>query len=160
MKKKRTVIVLFMLNLVILNSAFGQEKQAKNAKIGLGVSLFNYLDYGAVQGLYNLIYVPIDRGELLRIEPTIGFLRIDNEQRYFVGFGVFGRKTKEKINLLYGARLGVDSRNDVVVAPTFGAEYYFVDQFSIGAEVQLKASTFAQKWIYQTNSMAMIRFYF
>jgi hypothetical protein len=109
------------------------------------------------------IYIPIDLYDWLRIEPTFGFLRSEDNDFYTVsnspgtsestttefdfGIGVFGRSTlRDQLQVYYGARLNYSYYKyeapffefkyyGYTIAPTLGLEYFIAERFSVGAEV-------------------------
>ena len=161
-KKGIVSLALFLMILLTTQSLFGQENENNDSKFGLGVSLFNLSEFEADYNSYpiNTIFMTIDIGSKFRLEPTVGFLLADGFHQYSIGLGGFGRKSISKFNLLYGLRLGLNSNETKIIAPTIGGEYYFIKQFSIGGEVQLKGRVVDGDWAAMTNSSVIVRFYF
>ena len=159
MKIKITLLTLFM-SIMTINPIFGQEKDSTNHKFGLGASLFNLTEYTFESQSISSIYVTIDLSSKFRIEPTLGFSLSDGLSHYLLGVGVFGKKPIQNFNLLYGLRLGIGSSEIFFVAPTIGGEYYFIKNFSIGTEVQLRGSSNHGDFTLLTNSSVILRFYF
>jgi hypothetical protein len=95
-----------------------------------------------------------------RLEPVFGFVLSDGFEQFSIGIGGFGRKNISKFNLLYGLRLGISSNDIEVIAPTLGGEYYFIKNFSIGSEIQLKGLISENDVAILTNSSVIVRFYF
>jgi len=161
-QKGITSISLILITMLISPSLFGQDEEINKSKFGIGVSLFNLTEY-AYEFDYeptNLIYMTIDIGEKFRLEPTVGFAFSDGFQQYSIGIGAFGKKPISKFNILYGARLGYGSSGSAVIAPTLGAEYFFIDRFSLGSEIQLRGIFNEGDWVVLTNSSVIVRFYF
>jgi len=165
MKTNFTSVALLIMLVRISKNVFGQEEEKYGTKFGFGVSLFNLADYTytndneAVQS----ILMTIDAGKYFRIEPTIGFVRLHRNGFYVLRLGLFGKQTKSKYNLLYGVRLGKNSEDIYEIAPTLGGEYYFIKNFSVGSEVQIKSiydnDIYPAQWGVMTNASIIVRFY-
>jgi hypothetical protein len=112
-------------------------------KIGFGAS---YKDYGT-------IYVPIFISPNFFIEPELSIHNRTSEANntkytnkvYSIGVGIFPKTNFKYFDLYYGARIGYERRdstnsdgNAYYIAPALGAEYFFVEKFSISGEAQLK----------------------
>lgn len=162
MKKQIALLTLIVMTLFTTQSSFGQESENTNSKFGLGVALFNIAEYeyDYDNAVSNSIYMTIDIGSKFRLEPTIGFALFDGFEQYSIGIGAFGKKSISQFNILYGLRLGLSSSETKVMAPTVGGEYYFIKNFSIGSEVQLRGLNNGGEWAVFTNSSVIIRFYF
>ncbi len=164
MKTTITSLTFVLMILLITQSLFGQEdeNENKNSKFGLGVSLFNLTEfvYENDNGPTNSIYLTIDIGSKFRLEPIVGFTISNRFEQYAIGIGGFGRKSISKFDLLYGLRLELSSNETKVIAPTIGGEYYFIKNFSIGSEVQLRGRINDEDWYVFTNSSVIVRFYF
>lgn len=150
--------MLILMPLVAFQISFGQENKNENTnpKFGLGVSLFNIVEYTYEQP--NSIYVTINIGNKFRLEPKVG-IALSDEADYSFGIGAFGIKPVEKFNVLYGVRLGYSSSAIAMISPTIGGEYYFIKNFSLGSEVQLQG-VFDEGFALLTNSAVIVRFYF
>jgi hypothetical protein len=155
-------IALLIASIIVFSSSsiFGQENDSTRIKFGLGASLFNLTELTYENLSTNSIYLTIDFGSKFRVEPTIGFALSDGLSHYSIGIGAFGKKTISKFNFLYGLRLGFGDSERRYIAPTIGGEYYFIKNFSIGSEVQIRGSKDSGDWILLTNSTILIRFYF
>jgi len=164
MKNLKTKITLltFLLTSLIIQKSFGQENENAGFKFGLGVSLFNLNEYTYEYNYepLNSIYMTFDLGSNFRLEPKVGFALSAGFEQYSLGIGAFGKKPISKFNILYGLRLGLHSSSTKVIAPTIGGEYYFIKNFSIGSEVQLRGILNDGDWTVFTNSYVLIRFYF
>jgi hypothetical protein len=145
MKKLAFVVAALALAL----PAAAQQKQTK---LGLGVSITPEADVGpSIQ-----LYMPIDIGATLRVEPSLGISTTNeggtggvDSSDLTLGAGVFGMKrVAPPVNLYFGGRVklnfasfddGVndDSGVDLSIAGAIGSEYYFVPNFSLGLEGQL-----------------------
>jgi hypothetical protein len=174
MKTRITSLILVLMTLLLTQSLFGQDNEIINPKFGLGVSLFNLsgaesetLEYG------NSIYFTINIGSKFRLEPTVGYIsEIGDEAKYSIEIGGFGRKSISNFNILYGLRIGLMFRSRLtnyyspyieeakIIAPTLGGEYYFIKNFSIGSEVQLKFKLEDEYRSVYTKSSVIVRFYF
>ena len=161
MRKIGTTLTLVFMALMISQISFGQENDNKKFKFGLGASLFNYSDYVFEHDdePINSIYMTIDIGNKFRLEPVVAFMYDAGFEAFSIGIGGFGRKSISKFNLLYGLRLGFISEGYISVAPTIGGEYYFIENFSIGSEVQLKGFYYGELAVL-TYSSVIMRFYF
>lgn len=161
-KKGFKTISLIFFSILISHSLSAQEDEINTSKLGIGVSLFNLTEY-TYESDYepiNSIYMTFDIGNKFRLEPTVGFAFSEDYQQYSIGLGAFGKKAISKFNILYGVRLGYVSGGTGVVAPTLGGEYYFIKNFSIGSEIQLKGLMNEGEWVVLTNSSVIVRFYF
>lgn len=161
--KGLTALLILLITLVTSQTSFGQESENQNqdSKFGLGVSLFSFTEYMYEYDydLSNSIYFTMDVGDKLRIEPKIGFAIAEGYEQFSFGIGVFGKKPISKFDLIYGLRLGMNSNETKIIAPTIGGEYYFVKNFSIGSEVQLRGLIINKHWAVLTYSSVIIRFY-
>lgn len=162
MKKQITLLTLIVITFFTTQSSFGQELENTNSKFGLGVALFNIteFEYDFDNSKSSSIYMTIDIGSKFRLEPTIGFALSDGFKQYSIGIGAFGKKPISQFNILYGLRLGMNSSETKIIAPTVGGEYYFIKNFSIGSEVQLRGLNNDGEWAVFTNSSVIVRFYF
>ena len=164
MKNLRTKIKLFAFLLILLinQNTTGQENENTGSKFGLGVSLFNFTEYmyGHDLETFSSIFITIDLSSNFRLEPLFGFSLSDGSGEYSLGIGAFGKKPMSKFNILYGLRLGYNGFETIIVAPTIGGEYYFIKNFSIGCEVQIRGLIFEGDWAVITNTPVLFRFYF
>ena len=164
MKNLRTKNTLFVLLLILLinQNTTGQENENTGSKFGLGVSLFNFTEYIYEYDyeIFSSIFMTIDLGSNFRLEPLFGFSLSNGYEEYSLGIGAFGKKPMSKFNILYGLRLGFNSIETIIVAPTIGGEYYFIKNFSIGCEVQIRGLFFEGDWAVVTNTPVLFRFYF
>lgn len=151
--------MLSFMAFFILQSSYSQEKENDNSDriFGLGVSLFNIVEYAYEQP--NSFYITINLGSKFRIEPKVGFVFSEGFEEYSLGIGAFGIKPISKFKFLYGLRVGYGSNEAALVAPTLGGEYYIIKNFSIGSEVQLQ-SVIDEDVVVLTNSSVIVRFYF
>ncbi|MCH8331354.1 MAG: hypothetical protein IH946_08220 [Bacteroidetes bacterium] len=157
--KRWITLLTFLLTLVTIESSFGQENENVRSKFGLGVSLFNLVEYTNDYPT-NSIYMTIELGSNFRLEPIVGFAYLEESGFYSFSIGAFGKKPISKFNLLYGLRIGFSSGNKQHVAPTIGGEYYFIKNFSIGSEVQLRVLFNNGDLFVLTGSSVIVRFYF
>jgi hypothetical protein len=158
--KIRIALLTFLMTMFSSFAIFGQENDSTRLKFGLGASLLNLTEYAYENQSPSSIYLTIDIGSKLRLEPSIGFALSDGFSNYCIGIGVFRKKMISKFNLLYGARLGFGSSEILFIAPSIGGEYYFIKNFSLGSEVQLRGSIDSGDWVVLTNASVLIRFYF
>lgn len=158
--KTRIAFLTFLITLFSFSSILGQENDSTKIKFGIGASLFNMTEYTYENLSTNSIYLTMDIGSKFRLEPTIGFALAEGLSHYSFGIGAFGKKRISKFNLLYGLRIGFGSSERLFAAPTIGGEYYFIKNFSIGSEIQLRGSNYRGDWTILTNSSVLIRFYF
>ncbi|HYD42061.1 MAG TPA: hypothetical protein VEB43_14620 [Anaeromyxobacter sp.] len=132
-----------------LAMALPAAAQQKQTRFGLGVSITPESDITPTIELY----MPIDLGATLRIEPSLGIFTSDSDgldtSDITLGAGVFlMRRPAQSVTMYYGGRLklnlasaddGVedDSGVDVTLAGALGGEYYLAPSFSLGLEGQL-----------------------
>lgn len=164
MKKRIALLSVFIMTLFSTQYLFAQENEINGSKFGLGVSLFNLAEsmYEYYDEPINSIYMTVDIGNNFRLEPVVGFaLYDDGYMQYSIGVGVFKRKAISNFNLLYGLRLGMSNNCETTfIAPTIGGEYFFIKNFSIGSEVQLRRLFNDGDVLTTTNSNVLVRFYF
>ena len=156
-----TLLVALLAILLIPKLSDGQEIENANPKFGLGVSLFNITEYEWDLDASSSIYTTFDINDKFRLEPTLGLEISSSNIEYSIELGTFGKKTISKFNFLYGLRLGFNSAETVIIAPAVGGEYYFIKNFSIGSEIQLRGLMLNNNnWFVVTNSSVIIRYYF
>lgn len=162
MKKRITTLTLIFTALFSTLSLFGQESENSDPKFGLGANFFNLAEYSNDFDYVpaNSIYMTINIGKKFRLEPMFGFAFYDKTKQYSIGIGGFGRKSISKFNLLYGLRLGYISSGSIIMSPTVGGEYYFIKNFSIGTEVQLRTIFDDNEFLFLSNTAVIFRFYF
>lgn len=143
---------LYSSLLIVILAASG----AVAATVGVGVS---------VRSGDTSIYVPVDTGNSIRIEPFVRAYKSSSNTRYssfssdyedsyiYYGVGIFGKSSiNDNSNTYYGARIaytaseyessdsdGYSSKSDLSgyeIAPTLGLEYYITEKFSVGAEAE------------------------
>jgi len=146
---KKLAFVVAAVALALPAAAAAQQKQTR---IGLGVSITPAAEVGPTIQLY----MPIDIGAALRVEPSLGIATSNFGQTgatdrsdITIGAGVFGMKRiSQPVNLYFGGRAKLnfasedngtnsDSGTDLSLAGAIGAEYYLVPSFSVGLEGQL-----------------------
>lgn len=135
------------ISLFIGSNTYSQENDIELKKFGIGIShAFNYTEYWNTDYPMDLnkILFTLNVNDKFRIEPEIsgGYNKNYEEFWVYVGSGFFFQKQNNKLNTLYGLRTGVSyddySGLTVHAAPAFGMEYFLSNQFSFGAEIQLK----------------------
>lgn len=167
----KTLCFIVGFSLTLGSVALSQENDLQLKKIGIGIShAFNFLEVWDSDYPMDLnkIHFTFNVSDNFRIDPEIsgGYSNNSNEFWIYAGSGFFFQKQKNKINTLYGLRTGV-SFNDysylmIYGTPTFGMEYFLSNQFSFGAEIQLKTSLNASDFdqIYVTILAPIsVRFY-
>ncbi len=149
--------------------ASATEKDAVKVGLGLGFAPFNL---NSVQGVLNAppvsIYVPIDIGPQLRIEPSLGFWTFSGDQNVISpssgyvwdlavggfylfppsgGFGVYagGRLGFSFQGLTEAGGNTKTTETDFFIKGALGAEYHVVPKFSLGAEAQLGVTFFGDQ---------------
>lgn len=172
MKKANFLFVIVVIFLLATSQLHAEEKKRR---IGFGVSwgkqffvsgegLVTYFDFPS-------FYVPIIISSHFRFEPEIGYYRYrrsDEDWKYsytvlFTGCGIFYMMGKEKVDIYYGARLGLihtsylseyswngqdkdeATKTDFYVGPAIGGEYFFTKHLSLGGEIQVNY-IFIGKW--------------
>ncbi len=132
-----------------LAMALPAAAQQKQTRFGLGVSITPESSIAPTIELY----MPIDIGATLRVEPSLGIFTSDSDgfdsSDLTLGAGVFlMRRPAQSVTMYYGGRLklnfasaddGVedDSGLDLILAGALGGEYYLAPSFSLGLEGQL-----------------------
>ncbi len=160
-------LVFFVVTCLTSYSVYAQEDESTGFKFGLGVSVFNINEY-----LYEYsepiapIYLTFDIGDKFRLEPIVGFSLRERFSQLSLLIGAFRKAPISKFNLLYGGRVGYSGIGDTgsemfVIAPAIGGEYYFIRNFSIGSEIQLRGmKPKAGDFVAVTHSSFIARFYF
>lgn len=170
--------------------------QEEGNRIGFGVSLGKEiidLDGGALT-LFDFpsFYLPISISSRFRLEPEIGYYHYSGSDEDWKvsetiisgGCGIFFMTRKEKVNIYFGARLGImstsssweyswngqekdkDSKTDFFIGPALGGEYFFTKNLSLGGEIQVNYINLGQ-WsdsdgsesVIRTKSLIFIRWY-
>ena len=163
---KKLAIFLLLVTMIGMQQSFAQEEQSTEvlgSKFGLGVSLFNLSQdvFENGEGFGQQIYFTIDIKDKFRLEPTLGISFADGFEQLNVGVGIFGKKNLPKFNVLYGSRFEFLSSDAlIVIAPAIGGEYYFIRNFSIGTEIQLRILQVDGDWGAYSNTSVLMRFYF
>lgn len=167
MQKTILLFVLFAFSL-----SFQQARAQGDSNFGLGVgintsSLFGALTEAAFVSSTG-IYIPIASSASLRFEPNFAFARAETESgvaeetgsAFQIGAGLFSTRTVQSSTQVYfGVRLGAAftkfkdsfgpdedsiSKTDFYIGPAAGGEYFFGDNFSLGAEAQLVVVIFGE----------------
>ena len=159
---KLRTLLLSSLILFFCNDLLSQEEKDSEFKIGLGISLFNIADYewDFESSRSNDIYVTVDINDKFRIEPCFGFSISNYSESFSAGVGGFGKSTISDFNLLYGLRFAYNSNEVLTIAPALAGEYYFIKNFSLGCEVQLRGLISGGELAAYTRSSLLVRFYF
>lgn len=165
MNKIRNVITAMVVVMLITfsNSLFAQDdEQIIPPKFGVGSSLFNLTDlvWGFQSEPYESVLLTFNLGKRFRLEPTVGFAIGSGYQTYSGGIGAFYRKPFSKFNMLYGLRVGYNTEQIKLLAPTLSGEYYFHKRISIAGEMQLRWLHYDGEGVVLTSSSAVFRFYF
>jgi hypothetical protein len=171
MKKLAFVVAALALAM----PAAAQQK----TQIGLGIAVTpNDLFSGSARTIQ--LYMPIDLGGNLRVEPSLGIATDNGDQDssdLTLGAGVFGvKRVAQPVNLYFGGRIKLnfasfddglgndDSGVDLSLAGALGSEYYFVPNFSLGLEGQLgfysNSDVSGDNSGLFTNGLAFLRMYF
>ena len=150
MKKAMIIMLLFVTSFYLSNFLHAQEERSR---IGFGVSIGKEILAGDGMQLtlfdFPCLYLPINLSSNFRFEPEIGYYRYtesdenssDSYNILKVGCGIFLLTRKGKVDIYYGARLGLvstssshecpwcgreeDSKTDFYVGPAIGGEYFF-----------------------------------
>ena len=157
--------VLSSIILLILLTLSMPVHAQNETKVGLGVGLNTSALIGAItEGAFvssTGIYLPISMPPTIRFEPNVAFARTvskndtakESDAAIQVGVGLFTMQSVNNATQIYfGVRAGAAfnqsknsfgpnsttrSKTDFFVGPAFGGEYFFSDNFSLGAEAQL-----------------------
>jgi hypothetical protein len=181
-------VVVALAALVLAAPAFAQQSppphEGGRPQFGLGVSIIP-LQPSSQNGLIAPtveVYVPIQMGPALRIEPSLGIFTVDeptggtDTSNITLGVGVFlQQRVAPPVDLYVGGRLklnfasfdnGVadDSGTDLLIAAAAGGEYYLAPKFSIGLEGQLgfysNSEVSGDTSGFFTNGLGFLRVYF
>lgn len=190
--KKVSFILLFAVSFFLASNLI--HAQEKENRIGIGVSIgrqiIEEMEYRAFE--YTRFYVPIIVSSHFRLEPEIGYYRYsgsgedwkESRKRLSIGCGIFFITRKGKVDIYYGARLGListsyfyetttylrdESRTDFYIGPAIGGEYFFSNHFSLGGEIQINHISIGQ-WsdeigdasesIIRIKPLVFVRWYF
>lgn len=139
MTHKRHILYVMLFSLLLLssNSFAGGE----TGQIGIGLSATD------VTPTFTLSFWSSD---VMKLEPSFSFANLspdesDSYTRFMPGLGFFySLKPGSSIRPYLGARFIMDmstfdgeTYTDYLIAPTFGAEYFFSDNFSVTGEYQV-----------------------
>ena len=146
---------------LLTTAIYANEDNNTSKKYGMGIS---------IGSSSNIVRLPIDMSNDMRLEPYIGFKFNDND--YGSSTNVQAGIALEKMYTIesnlkgyYGAFLGVESYSggetttSAALGPIIGAEYYLNDKFCIGAEVRINA-ILGDTTTVETDTSALIRYYF
>ncbi len=163
-KTKTTFSIFVFLCFLLTQPLLAQENENNGSKFGFGVHLFDIVDHNYFNDSspLNSVLMTIDFNDKIRLEPSVGFSVSDGFDQYSIGIGIFGKKPKQNFNILYGLRLGYYSNETTkiaVISPTLGGEYFFIENFSIGCEVQLSNVLNDGDFSILTSSSVIVRFY-
>jgi hypothetical protein len=148
-------VVVALAALALAAPAFAQQQpppaSEHRSQLGIGVSITP----SAVVSPTIEVYLPIQVGPALRIEPSLGIATVNqptggtDTSDITLGVGVFlQQRVAQPVDLYVGGRLKLnfasvdtgatdDSGTDFIIAAAIGGEYYLVPKFSIGLEGQL-----------------------
>ncbi len=163
---KHTKWASILIILLTFQPLFAQEEEPTGTRFGLGISLFNVGEYLEHSAPIAPVYLTIDFSDKFRLEPIVGFNLRERFSKYSISLGAFRKVPISKFNLLYGLRVGyggLGAGNDefFMIAPAIGGEYYFIQNFSIGSEIQIRGlKPSAGDWTAVTNTSFIVRFYF
>lgn len=154
------------------------------------------LDWMLLPVSFSNFYIPMTIADMITIEPEFGYFRYgssESDHDYEAsndlirfGMGLFYTPILGRTALHFGIRFGIisysskyseegfsdeQSKTDFFIGPAVGAEYFFSDQFSLGAEVQLnyidigdwesdEFSNGSDKYYFSNRTHVFIRFYF
>jgi Outer membrane protein beta-barrel domain len=179
---KKVVVALAALALAAPAFAQQQPPQASEHRsvLGVGVSITELS--AAIVSPTIEVYLPIQVGPNLRIEPSLGIFTNDrptgqtDTSNITLGVGVFvQQKVAQPVDLYVGGRLKLNfastddgttsnSGTDFTIAAAIGGEYYFVPKFSIGLEGQLgfysNSEVSGDNSGFYTTGLGFLRVYF
>lgn len=136
------MIKLFSLLIFPLIIFGQQDKNHEPYTLGIGISWQT-----------QKFYFPVNINETYRIEPefygTISDRRYSGDYKsgyYKIALGLFRKWSYAKIDFYYGARVGyfydssdqtshIEKETSFGISPGIGAEYYLIDRFSLGLEL-------------------------
>jgi len=161
------LLVPFVFTLLTSYSVYAQEDESSGSKFGLGVAVFDINEYLYEYGeTLAPIYLTFDIGDKFRLEPVVRFTLTRRFSQLSLIVGGFKKVPISKFNFLYGVRVGYSGIGNnpdqfIVLAPAIGGEYFFIRNFSIGSEIQLRGmKPQVGDWVAITNSSFIARFYF
>ncbi len=192
MKKLILILIIFFqfISCQLINAQqerLNNKDSIKPVKIGIGIDLLSVFTSG-LMGPYittGTFVIPVDIMDKFRIEPEVYFNREksgdDFNKTFKIGFSSYGFIKLNNIKLLVGASVkycnqyyefGTSYKNDIkklIFGPMVGAEYFLVDNFSLGINLGLVYELGKNKIDnnnidkirnFRTHSGFLIRFYF
>lgn len=163
-------------------SAQSQPDSLFNPRFGIGIGIsngnFSYLEgYWSNNMPFDLVF-PIDVSRVFRLEPTFGFSIFSSDRemgenrkqslvKYGLGF-IYTNKLTNSLQMNVGLRPSIlffkqevesPANNDytvsqtvIGVSSTFGGEYYFAPQLSLGVEAQINYASFGDAKVEPSTS--------
>jgi hypothetical protein len=170
--KKVVLLIAIILAAGVSKLIAQEEDSSERSKFGIGTTFFNYNDL--IESDFDIpiprMILTIDAIDNFRIEPSIGFIRTDNQFLYNIGLGVFVKSAKPNFNLIYGlkasysssSKSGFASSPDEITSfgPVVGGEYLFNRHFSLGSQVSIKALKIDNDIFVYNDASIIVRFYF
>lgn len=180
MKKASFIMLLVVTSFYLSNFLHAQEERSR---IGIGVSIGKEVlpTDGMQLTLFDFpsFYLPISLSSNFRFEPEIGYYRYSGSDEDWkesasilsIGCGIFLMTRKGKVDIYYGARLGListshsyeypwsdgeESKTDFYVGPAIGGEYFFNKHLTLGGEIQFNYISMGQ-WDDGEGSESVIR---
>lgn len=180
MKKASFIMLLVVTSLYGSNFLHAQEERSR---IGIGVSIGKEVLAGDGMQLtlfdFPSFYLPISLSSNFRFEPEIGYYRYSGSDEdwkesnsiFSIGCGIFFMTRKGKVDIYYGARLGLiitsysyespwwdeeESKTDFYIGPAIGGEYFFTKHLTLGGEIQFNYISMGQ-WDDGEGSESVIR---
>ena len=185
--KKLILIPIIFFQFVSCQLIIAQQERLNNkdsikpVKIGIGIDLLSVFTFGNM----GTFVIPVDIMDKFRIEPEVHFIREksgdDFIKTFKIGFSSYGLIKLNNIKFLVGATVkyykqynewGSSYKEDIkklIFGPMVGAEYFLVDNFSLGINLGLVYELGEYETInneidkirnFRTPSGLLIRFYF
>lgn len=153
------VLLILLLGVAPYCNSQDSEPIIELPKIGFGLNFnpLSLMDYYSTDFSPSKLLIAYNPTSFLRLEPEIGYMSIkdDNSKESFLayGAGIFFMGQKGKTNIYGGPRIefavdkytnGSNTSKDgrLIIAPSFGAEYFLGKHFSFGGEFALKFISF------------------
>ena len=162
---KRISNFSFLFFLLFYSILLAQNKSVQIAdRVGIGVSIEKQLGikfdryYNHSAGI-SKVYVPLTFGSKIKVEPEFAYWRYSRSMgndkfsfsNFHYGFGIFYLFRIENTIFYFGPRFAIDhiklpnydsddikkTKNDYNYGLALGGEYFFANNFSLGAEVQM-----------------------
>lgn len=145
---KQNVFLTLLITLFAIQTSFGQEEKQDGVRLGLGASLFSYIE------VIDTLSSAIDQNEKKQIESVV------NLYDYYRVGAVDKKKVVATVSKLYELRGDLAGAERLLIDGTFDSEYFFNEHFNIGTRVQHRTYINEGDWFRFIITSVVLRFYF